>query len=235
MYVVHCKRSAYDVYIGRPGVWGNPFVIGKDGDRVTVVAKYREWLLSQPELVARAKQELKGKILGCFCYPEACHGDVLSEIANEVNTTQFIDNWFSNFEPFDGEPFTEDGITYPTPEHYYQAMKVSRDEPGFREQRQAIADARTPGESKYLGKRIKVRPDWEQIKLQVMERVLRYKFRPGTSWHKQLMATNDKIVEVNNWHDNIWGACICDSCKDLHHRNSLGILLMKLREEFRNA
>lgn len=83
MYVVHCKRSAYDVYIGRPGVWGNPFVIGKDGDRATVVAKYREWLLRQPELVARARQELKGKILGCWCSPQACHGDVLAEIANK--------------------------------------------------------------------------------------------------------------------------------------------------------
>ncbi len=82
MYVVHCKKAKYDVYIGRPSVWGNPFVIGKDGDRVSVVTKYRNWLLSQPELVQRAKRELQGKILGCWCAPAACHGDVLSEIAN---------------------------------------------------------------------------------------------------------------------------------------------------------
>ncbi len=43
--VVHCKRERYDVYIGRPGPWGNPFVIGRDGTREQVIAKYRTWLL----------------------------------------------------------------------------------------------------------------------------------------------------------------------------------------------
>ena len=79
--VVHCKRSHYDVYIGRPGKWGNPFVVGKDGDRETVVSKYREWIQTQPELLA-SLPELQGKILGCWCAPKACHGDVLAELAN---------------------------------------------------------------------------------------------------------------------------------------------------------
>jgi hypothetical protein len=83
MRVVHCKRDKYDVYIGRPSEWGNPFVIGKDGDREEVVEKYAEWLLAQPELVEKAKQELKGKVLGCWCSPKLCHGDILAEIANE--------------------------------------------------------------------------------------------------------------------------------------------------------
>lgn len=81
-YVVHCKRDAYDVYIGRPGPWGNPFSIGKDGTRDEVVDKYAMWLLEQPELVAKAKKELKGKVLGCWCAPKLCHGDILAEIAN---------------------------------------------------------------------------------------------------------------------------------------------------------
>ena len=81
-YVVHCKRDAHDVYIGRPSVWGNPFVIGRDGDRAEVIAKYRAWLLARPHLVERAKRELKGKVLGCWCSPQACHGDVLAEVAN---------------------------------------------------------------------------------------------------------------------------------------------------------
>jgi len=80
-FVVHCKRSAYDVYIGRPSKWGNPFEIGRDGDRETVISKYREWLLTQSVLLA-ALPELKGKVLGCWCAPKACHGDVLSEMAN---------------------------------------------------------------------------------------------------------------------------------------------------------
>jgi len=83
MSVVHCKKDKYDVYIGRPGPWGNPFEIGKDGDREEVVEKYAEWLLAQPELVEKAKQELKGKVLGCWCAPKLCHGNILEQIANE--------------------------------------------------------------------------------------------------------------------------------------------------------
>lgn len=81
--VVHCKRSQFDVYIGRPSKWGNPFVIGKDGDRAMVIKKYREWIMAQPKLIEAAKIELRGKILACWCAPYACHGDVLSEVANQ--------------------------------------------------------------------------------------------------------------------------------------------------------
>lgn len=82
MLVVHCKREQFDVYIGRPGFWGNPFVIGKDGNRAEVIAKYRRWLMERPDRIERAKRELRGKVLGCFCAPLACHGDVLAEVAN---------------------------------------------------------------------------------------------------------------------------------------------------------
>lgn len=76
-------NNTTDVYIGRPTKWGNPFVIGKDGDRQQVVEKYKEWILQQPQLVEAAKKELCGKNLVCFCSPQACHGDILLEIANE--------------------------------------------------------------------------------------------------------------------------------------------------------
>lgn len=81
--VVHCKRSKFDVYIGRPSLWGNPFVIGKNGDRSNVIRLYTDWIMSQPDLVKRVKTELKGKILGCWCSPSACHGDVLTRLAHE--------------------------------------------------------------------------------------------------------------------------------------------------------
>lgn len=80
-YVVHCKRAPFDVYIGRPSKWGNPYVIGRDGTRAEVIAKYREYLLGFPELYS-ALPELRGKILGCWCAPGPCHGDVLAELAN---------------------------------------------------------------------------------------------------------------------------------------------------------
>ena len=79
--VVHCKKSRYDVYIGRPGIWGNPYVIGRDGNREEVIAKYRRYLEGSPELMARLP-ELRGRVLGCWCTPKPCHGDILAELAN---------------------------------------------------------------------------------------------------------------------------------------------------------
>ena len=79
--VVHCKRERFDVYIGRPSKWGNPFVIGKDGTRTQVIAKYEAWLRRQPALMA-ALPELRGKVLGCWCAPQPCHGDVLARLAD---------------------------------------------------------------------------------------------------------------------------------------------------------
>ncbi len=82
MKVVHCKRDKYDVYIGRPSKWGNPFAIGKDGTREEVIRKYEVWIRGQPKLLSDL-HELAGKILGCWCVPNACHGDVLIKLVEE--------------------------------------------------------------------------------------------------------------------------------------------------------
>lgn len=68
------------IYIGRGSPWGNPFVIGKDGDRATVIEKFRQYALANPELVRRMKAELAGKDLVCFCAPLACHGHIIEAI-----------------------------------------------------------------------------------------------------------------------------------------------------------
>lgn len=81
--VVHCRREACDVYVGRPSKWGNPFIIGRDGTRSEVIEKYREWILTQPELMSSV-HELKGKTLGCYCAPLPCHGNVLLELAERT-------------------------------------------------------------------------------------------------------------------------------------------------------
>jgi hypothetical protein len=80
--VVHCRKCPYDVLIDRTTKYGNPYRIGKDGTRKQVIAKYREHLQKRPDLVAAAKAELLDKVLGCWCSPALCHGDVLAEIAN---------------------------------------------------------------------------------------------------------------------------------------------------------
>jgi len=79
--VVHCKKSKYDVYCGRPSKWGNVFEVGKDGSRIQVIEKYKKWLSHNTELLKDIK-ELKGKVLGCWCAPLACHCEFLAELAN---------------------------------------------------------------------------------------------------------------------------------------------------------
>jgi hypothetical protein len=80
--VVNVRDSGYDVYIGRGSKWGNPFLIGRHGTREEVVALYEERLLKTPDLLV-ALPELKGKVLGCYCKPKSCHGDVLARLADE--------------------------------------------------------------------------------------------------------------------------------------------------------
>lgn len=70
------------MYIGRPSKFGNPYQIGPDGNRAEVLAKYEIWLRNQPHLMA-ALPELRGKVLGCYCKPLRCHGDILARLADE--------------------------------------------------------------------------------------------------------------------------------------------------------
>jgi hypothetical protein len=72
-------REGTAVYVGRPTKWGNPFVIGRDGTREQVIAKYAAWVEDQAHEV---RTELRGKDLVCWCAPAACHADILLEIAN---------------------------------------------------------------------------------------------------------------------------------------------------------
>lgn len=93
--VVHCKVEPFDIYIGRPSEWGNPFS-HKSGTlaqfkTATVdesITNYEAWLKTQPNLIKRIP-ELKGKTLGCWCkHPKTplapCHGDILAKLADEA-------------------------------------------------------------------------------------------------------------------------------------------------------
>lgn len=81
--VVHCKKSKFDIYCGRPSEWGNPFTMGKDGTREDVIRKYSAWILTQPQLLAKLGK-LQGKVLACWCAPLACHCDVLAKLADKT-------------------------------------------------------------------------------------------------------------------------------------------------------
>jgi hypothetical protein len=88
--VVHCQKETYDIYIGRPSEWGNPFTHIKDRqtqakfltkNREEAISKYREWIIQQPHLMEKL-ESLRGKVLGCWCKPKSCHGDILIELLN---------------------------------------------------------------------------------------------------------------------------------------------------------
>jgi Domain of unknown function (DUF4326) len=88
--VVHCKKEPFDVLIDRTTIWGNPFSHKPGtrarflvGSREEAIARYEMWILKNSPMVALAKRTLRGKVLGCWCDPLACHGDVLARIANE--------------------------------------------------------------------------------------------------------------------------------------------------------
>jgi len=80
--VVNIENDPYEVFIGRPSKWGNPFKIGQEYDRETAIKKHAYWILHQSELLNQLG-ELKGKVLGCYCKPEICHGDILLMLANK--------------------------------------------------------------------------------------------------------------------------------------------------------
>lgn len=130
--------------------------------------------------------------------------------------------FLSNFYPssiFD----SNDGLTYPTVEHFFQAKKSV-----ILRERELISKADTPGQAKRMGRKVQLRSDWEDIKLLVMEDALRRKFLKPR-FKEALLATGDEeLVEGNHWGDTFWGVC-----KGVGE-NHLGKLLMKIREDLRN-
>jgi len=80
------NKPADAIDISRRSKWGNPFRMESEADREKVVDQFRKWVWTQPQLIAEARQELRGKDLACWCAPKACHGDIWIEI---VNTPEF--------------------------------------------------------------------------------------------------------------------------------------------------
>ena len=76
--------AAEDKYIGRPSMGGNPFVMGRDGTRKEVIAQFKTYAIQRMKtdiIFAAYVRSLRGKTLVCWCAPQACHGDVLLELA----------------------------------------------------------------------------------------------------------------------------------------------------------
>lgn len=122
-----------------------------------------------------------------------------------------------------------DSTQYPTVEHAFQAAKTI----SFHH-RMDIALADTPGKAKRLGRKVPLREDWEEVKSDVMEDLVRQKFQDPTL-KKELLATGDEeLVEGNTWNDCVWGMTK-DAQGTWVGENRLGKILMKIRQELKGG
>lgn len=126
------------------------------------------------------------------------------------------------------------GVSYRSVESAFQAQKVDTElaETARLELQKRFADL-SPDQAKHLGRRVKLRPDWENVKNEVMRELLMVKFGSGKLREWLLATDNEKLVEGNTWHDNYWGSCICPRCRN-RGRNELGKTLMAIRQVLRN-
>jgi ribA/ribD-fused uncharacterized protein len=99
--------------------------------------------------------------------------------------------------------------------------------------RELISHVSTPGQVKRFGRTLKIRKDWDDIKLSVMEWGLREKFKDEKLKEMLLQTGEEELVEGNWWHDNFFGVCACGSCQG-KGQNNLGKIIMKIRGEIRS-
>ena len=98
------------------------------------------------------------------------------------------------------------------------------------EEKQIFTECR-PSKAKSKGHQVQLRPDWEDVKVGIMEEIVRAKFRQNPILASWLLATGDrKLIEGNTWHDVCWGV----DAKTCEGENHLGKILMKIRDELRN-
>lgn len=133
---------------------------------------------------------------------------------------RWIKNWFSNMMPVKIDAV---GLTFPSVENAYQSFKCENTEDRIQ------FTACNPHKSKMLGRKIRIRKDWDFIRLLVMGKLLRMKFEQEPHRQQLLDTDNSVIVEWNNWNDKFLGADF-ETGEGLNH---LGLILMKIREEIK--
>jgi len=133
--------------------------------------------------------------------------------------------FLSNFAPCE---VLLDGIAYPSVEHAYQAAKTL----DFEKREKFLFSGITAGMAKRMGKGLKLRPDWEEVKIGIMRDLLMQKFSPSILRRKLLSSFQAVLVEGNHWHDNYWGNCTCELCYGTEGENMLGKLLMEVRRHY---
>jgi ribA/ribD-fused uncharacterized protein len=130
--------------------------------------------------------------------------------------------WLSNFYP---APIELEGLTWPSVEHFYQSQRF----PGT-DLAETIRAAEKPAKAKSLadGNKVLGRPDWAEVKLDIMRRALEAKFHQHAGLARQLVATGDEELLHQSKSDTFWGRT-----PDGQGENHLGRLLMELRAQHR--
>lgn len=126
--------------------------------------------------------------------------------------------FLSNFHPCN---ITYNNIVFPSVENAYQAQKCP-------ERANEFIDI-PANKAKRLGSKVSIRADWDDVKLRIMWDLVHQKFE-DENLLKQLKAIDEPIIEHNWWHDNFWGTCICDECKNKEKHNWLGKILEDIKE-----
>jgi ribA/ribD-fused uncharacterized protein len=140
-----------------------------------------------------------------------------------MDTIDSFDGEFRFLSNFFPAPVEIVGKTWPTAEHAFQAMKTTDPR-----ERELIALASSPGRAKRAGRKVTVRPDWEEVKLGWMARIVHAKFEQNGELADRLLATGDAtLIEGNNWGDKVWGQV------DGEGENLLGRILMSVRQAIR--
>jgi ribA/ribD-fused uncharacterized protein len=115
-----------------------------------------------------------------------------------------------------------DGKLWKSVEHAYQAAKTLDEE-----QREMIRATRTPGEAKRLGQAVNIRPDWDNVKLDIMRELIHEKFMNPFLRHRLLETGDAELIEMNFWNDKFWGICRGEG------KNHLGRILMDERDSIK--
>jgi ribA/ribD-fused uncharacterized protein len=153
----------------------------------------------------------------------------MSNISAFIGKYRFLSNFFWTQEYV---PIVFERLIFPSTEHAYQAAKSL--DPKVREH---FADAKlTCGKAKKDGRRIVIRPDWNDVRIRIMSYLVAQKFQ-NEILGAQLLETGDAtLVEGNDWHDIFWGVCM-GKCKKPHPEpigeNHLGQILMRIRTRLR--
>lgn len=134
--------------------------------------------------------------------------------------------FLSNFFQY---PFVFNGLQYPNAEAAFQAQKCGNDEDKIK-----YTQVKNPVRAKQMGKKEPgLRKDWDMISVDIMLEIERAKFAVP-ELEKMLLSTGDAYLEEgNHWHDNRWGHCTCDKCKNKTAQNLLGNILMQVRDELK--